>query len=163
MFDFADEKILVVINGNDIKFGRTTEGARLATIEGLKLDKRGVLLEFPDLNDKENWRQLALAIERFKEKIKGFVTEEEKAHYIITDLKKYGYIPRYKQKKGFRPQIIQWIKMTLWDNVLTVGILISLAVILYCRLMHKSLPDLFNEIKEILSTDTEEVITGTWK
>lgn len=104
MFRFANEKILVVIDGNDIKFGNTEYGAQLASIEGLKLDYQGVINEFPELTNRDDWK--AEAIKRFKEKIKSFKTENEKANYIIEDLKKYGYVPEFKQKKGFRRERI---------------------------------------------------------
>ena len=83
MFRFANEKILVVIDGNDIKFGSTQYGAQLASIEGLKLDYQGVIKEFPELEDRDDWREEA--IKRFKEKIKSFDTEEERGVYIVED------------------------------------------------------------------------------
>lgn len=105
IFTLGTEVIIVVVNGNDIKFGNTTFGARLANIEGLKLDHHGVCRAFPDLKKSENWKEEA--IRRFKEKIKSFKTENEKADYIIEDLRKYGYIPQKKQRKGFRPEAIK--------------------------------------------------------
>ena len=104
-FDFAGEKILVVINKNNVLFGNSAFGAKLATIDGLKLDYTGVVKEFPDLELKENWKEEA--IKRFKEKVALMETEDEKAQYIIEDLKEYGYIPLFKQKKGFRIQKIK--------------------------------------------------------
>lgn len=105
VFDYLGEKVLVVIDGKNIKFGNTTFGARLSTIEGLKLSYSGVCREFPDLELNPNWDKLA--IKRFKEKIEKFETEEEIEKYIIEDLKKFGYVPKKRQKKGFRMEDIK--------------------------------------------------------
>lgn len=105
LFGFANEKVLVTINGNQIYFSSTAFGSVKAPIEGLKLDYEGVCREFPDLELKENWEQEA--IKRFKNKIASFNTEEEKADYIIEDLRKVGYIPEQKEKEGFRPRRIK--------------------------------------------------------
>ena len=94
------ETILVVIRGNNILFGSTSFGARLATIDQMQLSKAGVCKEFPDLKDKEDWKEQA--IKRFKDKIKSLKTEREKANYIIHDLKNYGYIPRKIKIDGSR-------------------------------------------------------------
>ena len=71
---------------------------------GLKLNYSGTIKEFPDLKDNLDWRKIA--IERFKKRIREMNNEEEISQYIINDLKKYGYIPKLKQKKGFRIQRI---------------------------------------------------------
>lgn len=100
IFRYATEHILVKIDGNSILFGNTLYGAKLATIDGLRLNHDGVIKEFPDLKDNPSWREEA--IYRFKLKIKEMRTEEEIVNYIIEDLKKYGYIPLFKQRAGFR-------------------------------------------------------------
>lgn len=105
IFTYFSDTILVRINGNNITFGNTTQGAKMATIEGLKLNQSGVIKEFPDLKDDNEWRKKA--IERFKNKIKDMASEEEVYRYIIQDLEKYGYVPRIKQKAGFRPERIK--------------------------------------------------------
>ena len=99
-FQFGSDLIIVTVNGNDIKFANTLFGAMGANIEGLKLSKEGAFKEFPDLKDKEDWREQS--IKRFKEKISGIEKEEDKVTYIIKDLEKFGYKPLFRQKHGFR-------------------------------------------------------------
>lgn len=91
----------IVIDGNNIKISDTQSEA---TIENIKFSKSGVIREFPDLKDNPSWR--SEAIKRFKAKLSTFHTEGEKAEYIISDLRKYGFIPRYKQKSGHRVEKI---------------------------------------------------------
>lgn len=105
MFEHLGEVILVRIEGQKVLFGSTAFGAVLADIEGLKLDYAGVIKEHPDLKARSDWQQEA--VRRFKEKIKSFKTEEERAEYIIEDLKKHGFIPKVKQRAGFRPEVIR--------------------------------------------------------
>ena len=105
IFTFGTDLVLVKVKGHDVSFGSSSQGAQLATIDGLKLNYSGVIEEFPDLEGKEDWRQQA--IEKFKEKIKSFDSEEKIVEYIIEDLRKFGYIPKYKQKAGFRKEVIQ--------------------------------------------------------
>ena len=94
----------VRINGNSLTF-RSNGSPNFSTIDGLKLDKTGTLKEFPDLKDKENWRQIA--IERFKEYFKKLETEIEKTKYVINDLKKFGWKPIALQRAGHRLQRIK--------------------------------------------------------
>ena len=103
-FQFASDIIVVRLQGNDIQLGSTAQGARLAPIDGLKLNYSGVIREFPDLKDRTDWREEA--IKRFKEKIKSIPTEHLKAHYIIEDLRKFGYIPKTMQESGKRMEAI---------------------------------------------------------
>ena len=100
MFTFGTEYVLVVIKGHQVTFGNTSYGAQMAAIDRLKLDKAGVIKEFPDLEGHEHWRQEA--IKRFKDKIMLLDSEEAIANYIIEDLKKHGYKPYYKQIAGHR-------------------------------------------------------------
>lgn len=92
----------IVINGNDI---RISDSEKEAPIENIKLSYSGVIKEFPDLMNQNNWR--VEAIKRFKAKLKTFKTEGEKADYIIKDLRKYGFVPKYKQKAGHRVEVIK--------------------------------------------------------
>lgn len=101
IFEFGNETILVVINGNDIKFGNTLYGAQLSDISGIKLSYDGVIKEFPDLEGDDNWENEATI--RFKDYIKSLKTEEEKAQYIQKELESCGYIGKLKERKGFRP------------------------------------------------------------
>jgi len=46
--------------------------------------------------------------------------------------------------------------MTLFDNLITVFVLVTLALIVYLRATRKTLPEFFSEIKEIMSDVKEE-------
>lgn len=105
IFEFGSEVILVVIEGHDVKFGNTSFGAQLADISGLRLDYNGVCREFPDLETSKNWREET--INRFKEKVKQYNTEDEISDYILSEFVKMGYKPKSKQKKGFRRENIK--------------------------------------------------------
>jgi len=48
--------------------------------------------------------------------------------------------------------------MTLFDNLLTVFILLVLAIIIYLRATNRTLLDFFRDIRGILSESGEEVI-----
>lgn len=100
MFEFCGDMELVVVDGNKVMFGNTSYGARLATIEGLKLDYNGTIREFPDLELEKEWREIA--IERFKEKIRKFTTEKAAAMYVVDELKKFGHNPVKIQISGSR-------------------------------------------------------------
>ena len=105
LFGFANEKILVTIRGERITFANTMFGAVESDIEGIQLSHQGVIKEFPDLKDNENWK--AEAVKRFKEKISNLKTEQERANYIIEDLEKYGYKIEKIQRGGFRPNMVE--------------------------------------------------------
>ena len=100
LFSFGHDVVLVRIDNHNLQFANTSQGAQMSTIDGLKLSKQGVEVEFHDLVGDDNWRDKA--INRFKEKIKTMQSEQEITEYVINDLKKYGYKPMYKQKIGFR-------------------------------------------------------------
>jgi len=100
MMEFGSETVLMVIKGNDVRFSNTTFGAMECSIDGLQLNRSGVIKEFPDLETNEDWR--GEAIKRFKEKINEMRTEDDICEYLIEDLSKLGYVPKFKQKKGFR-------------------------------------------------------------
>lgn len=100
IFKFNSEIVEVRIKDSNVFF-RTSQSQQFATIEGIKLDKNGVVKEFPDLKDSKDWKKES--IKRFKEKIKEMKTEKEQAQYVIDDLTKFGYQPLYLQKQGFRP------------------------------------------------------------
>ena len=101
MFEFGNEVVIVIINGNDIKFGNTVYGNQLADISGLKLDYKGVCREFPDLETNEEWEREALA--RFRTHLRTLKTEDEKCDYIIKELESCGYKAKMKKRGGFRP------------------------------------------------------------
>ena len=97
----GSEVVEIRVQGNQVLFRTGQFGGAFSTLAGLKLDKGGVIKEFPDLENKENWKEEA--IKRFKEKMKTMKTEKEQVKYLINDLQKYGYLPKYIQKEGFRP------------------------------------------------------------
>ena len=99
IFQFGNKNIEVVVDGEKCLF-RAGEFGGLVPIDNLKLSYQGVCREFPDLEVRKDWREEA--IKRFKEKMKAFKTEEERVDYVVNDLKKFGYIPLYAQKNGFR-------------------------------------------------------------
>ena len=103
IFQFGTEVVEVRVKDNNVFF-RNSNSPQFADIDGLKLDKSGVLKEHPDLKDKEDWQRQAR--KRFKEKIKQMKDEKEQVKYIIEDLGKHGYKPMYIQKQGFRPRKI---------------------------------------------------------
>lgn len=104
LFEFAGEIIEIRIRGHDLTFKSSAYGGISTTIEHLKLSQEGVIKEFPELKDKENWREQAII--KFKAKIKEINSEQRIAEYLINDLKKYGYVPRYKQIQGHRVEAI---------------------------------------------------------
>lgn len=104
IFQFGNEVIEVRIQGEDCFFRSQSYGAAYTQIDGLKLDDAGIIKEFPELKELDRLERKIEAIRRFKEKLKGFKTEDERMNYVIEDLKKYGYVPLYQQKKGFRPK-----------------------------------------------------------
>jgi len=100
IFQFGSEVVEVRVKDNNVFF-RTSNSQQFGDIDGIKLDKEGVLKEHPDLKDREDWKQEAR--KRFKTKIKKMKDEKEQVKYIIEDLSKYGYKPLFLQKQGFRP------------------------------------------------------------
>jgi hypothetical protein len=104
VFEYASEPVEVRVDGANILF-RTMQSGGWLTIDNIKLDYAGVVREFPDLEGSIIWKEEA--IKRFKEKIKELKTEKLRIQYIINDLKKHGYIPRFMQQKGFRPEAIK--------------------------------------------------------
>lgn len=98
IFERLGEHVKIVVDGNNVYF--TDSSGASSTIEGLRLEREGVIKEFPDLKDKDNWREEA--IKRFKKKISEFNNEDEKMEYVIKDLEKQFYKPIFQQKQGFR-------------------------------------------------------------
>ncbi|HDK42725.1 MAG TPA: hypothetical protein ENG87_05055 [Candidatus Pacearchaeota archaeon] len=101
IFQFGTEIIEVKVQGVNVLF-RASQFTNFADIDGIKLNKVGVLKEFPDLKDSKDWQ--IIARKRFKDKIKTMKTERERVDYIIEDLTKFGYKWLYKQRAGFRPE-----------------------------------------------------------
>ena len=95
---------MVKIEGGSVTVGSTTFGAQMAPLRNLKLNKAGVIKEFPDLEDSPDWREEAVS--RFEMHIRKYRTEMAKAKYIIADLRKHGYVPKRLQEQGKR-----WVKI----------------------------------------------------
>jgi len=100
IFYFGTEIVMVRVRANRVTFCSSSNGNYEADITGIKLSHAGVIKEFPDLKDNALWKEEA--IKRFKLKIEELNTEEAIAEYIIIDLQKFGYVPKWKQKQGFR-------------------------------------------------------------
>lgn len=105
IFQLGPEIVEVRIDGINILFRNNQSNGMFVTIEGLKLNKEGVIKEFPDLKDNDNWQNITR--KRFISKIKSLQTEMDRAKYVVNDLKKYGYEPKYIQRKGFRVEKIK--------------------------------------------------------
>lgn len=104
-FEHFGEKVLIEIDGNQVWFSTTSYGPVKAPIDKLKINYKGAIKEFPDLEDREDWKEEA--IRRFKLKIESMKNEEQVARYLIEDLRKYNYQPLFKQRKGWRPEVIK--------------------------------------------------------
>lgn len=105
VFQFVNEIVEVRINGSNCLFRTLNTFGGFVPIDALNLDKKGVILEHPDLEGAENWREEA--VERFKNKLKNYESETQRMNYIIEDLRKYGYQPLHMQRAGHRPQKIK--------------------------------------------------------
>lgn len=105
LFQFANEFVEVRVDGNQLLFRTPQTGMLFATLNCIRFDKAGTILEFPDLKDNEDWNSIAM--ERLKSKLKTFETEDKKMEYVIDELSKKGYVPKFKQKAGFRMEVIK--------------------------------------------------------
>jgi len=105
IMEFAGAYYMVRVEGSNVSFGaKTGANVMMSTIDNMKLDYSGVIKEFPDLVEAVDWREEA--IKRFKNKIKGLKNEEDIVKYVIADLTRWGYKPKYKQKNGFRMEVL---------------------------------------------------------
>lgn len=100
-FQLGTERMIVRIIGENVLF-IDPQNNTMSPIEGLNLNKAGVEKEHPDLIGDPEWKQKA--VQRFVDKIKSFKTENERADWIINEMKQMGYTPLFKQRNGFRPQ-----------------------------------------------------------
>ena len=100
-FKFGGQLMEVIVRGNELMFNDVQTNT-ITTIEGLKFSKQGVIKEFPDLKDNENWRQEA--IRRLKEHINLIKTEKERLFYVQKELNRFGYNPLFYQIAGHRPK-----------------------------------------------------------
>ena len=91
--------IEVVIRENELLFFDVSSGV-MSPIEGVQIKKSGVVKQFPDLENDGEWKKKA--IERLKEHMKTFPTEEKKLNYVGEELEKSGYEKLIIQRAGFR-------------------------------------------------------------
>lgn len=104
MFKKGVDMTLIRVSGHNLTFSKVLGGRLIATtIEGLKFDKRGVLLEFPDLEGLQDTEIIKQGKQRFKEHIKKMTTEKEISEYLAEDLAHHGFRLEYYQRAGFRP------------------------------------------------------------
>lgn len=102
LFSLGPDFILVRITGNKIEFANSGVGMMMGTIENMRLDKAGVIREFPDLADNDDWHKIAL--QRFKEHIAILPGEDAISTYVIKELRTYGYTPLRRQIQGRRQE-----------------------------------------------------------
>ncbi len=98
-FRLGGDIIQTIVDRENTLFRDTSSGTT-TTIAGLKFDQAGVIKEHPNLKDDVDWKEKA--IERLREHLKTFKTENRKINYIRDELVKHGYTPLFKQSDGFR-------------------------------------------------------------
>lgn len=101
VFELAGEQSEIVVDQNNLLFKEGGSNT-ITTLEGLQLNKSGVLKEFPDLKDNPEWKKIA--IERLKNHVKNIEGEKKKLDYIKVELTKFGWKPLFRQRAGFRPE-----------------------------------------------------------
>jgi len=153
IFFRGPEIAFVSINGHSIGFANSLSGDKFSSFKGLKLNKEGCLREFPDLKGREDWKEEVN--KRFNKKIKKMKTEEEICQYITVELSKQGYRLKKKQRAGFRPEVIRW--MAAIDSLITIAVLLALFILAYCRITNRSLGEIITDIRDAMSSTTEEV------
>lgn len=102
-FQFGSERIVIRIIGENVLFVDLQNNI-MSPIEGLKLNRQGVIKEHPDLKDNPEWKQIA--IQRFVDKIKALPSETKRMEWMIKEMKNMGYKPLFQQRAGFRPKKI---------------------------------------------------------
>lgn len=107
IFQFGGEIVEVRIDGSNLYFKTSTYGSQFVSINHLKLSHEGVIKEHPDLVDKEDWKDQAIA--RLKDKLNSMSGDTEKAQYVIKDLAKFGYEAKYIQRAGSRVQKVNML------------------------------------------------------
>jgi hypothetical protein len=101
IFKLGSDIVQVGIEGNNLIFLDISSGT-VTTVEGLQFSKSGVIKEFPDLKDDEEWKKKS--IERLKEHMKKIESEMDKLIYVKNELNKFGWEALYYVQKGFRPK-----------------------------------------------------------
>lgn len=103
-FQLGTERMILRLIGDNVLF-IDPQTNMMSPIEGLNLNKQGVIKEHPDLKDDSEWKQKA--IQRFVDKIKSFDTETKRMDWLIEEMKQMGYTPLFMQKDGFRAKKIK--------------------------------------------------------
>ena len=104
VFQLANEMIVVKIEGKIVLFSTSAFNfQKFVPIEGLKLNKEGILKEHPDLKDLPFEQMKQEAIKRFRKLLDSFEHEEDVKLYVIKELEKHGYVLKTIKQKGFRP------------------------------------------------------------
>lgn len=101
LFYFGQEIVIVRVNGKRIYFSYTGQEGTFSPMEKLKLNRDGVLKEYPDLINDEEWEKEA--VKRFEKHLHTMPSELDIVEYVKKDLKKFGYIPKTQKRNGFRP------------------------------------------------------------
>jgi len=105
VFKRGSEVVVIRVQNKVITFSKMVgHFLRFSGIEGLKLDIRGIVREFPDLEGKDNATIKAEGIKRFKAHIEGLDNQEAIKNYIRDDLKKHGYVLTQIYLAGHRPK-----------------------------------------------------------
>ena len=99
IFSYGSDLVFVRVDGTNCFF-MTPQSNGFATIDNIKLDKNGVIKEFPELKDNEDWQNIAR--QKFKDKLKTMKNEKERIQYIIEELGKHNYKAIKLQRQGFR-------------------------------------------------------------
>lgn len=103
VFQLANEVVVVRIRGTDISFANSsTNFQQFVPIDSLKLDIKGILKEFPNLEGKSEGVIREEGLKRFKEKIKNMENENRIKEYITEEFKNMGYVLIKEKKEGFR-------------------------------------------------------------
>lgn len=104
LMEMGADQFYVRIEGPNIFFINAGDNTA-TTIEGIQLNKAGVIKEHPDLEDDPDWRRKS--IERFKEHLKNMKNEDERIQYAIKELTSHGWKGVYLQKDGWRATAIR--------------------------------------------------------
>jgi hypothetical protein len=104
VFQSGSERTAIRIIGDNVLF-IDLQTNTVAPLEGLKLNRIGVIKEYPDLKDDPEWKQKS--IQRFVDKIKALPSETERANWLVEEMKQMNYTPLYQQRDGWRPKRIK--------------------------------------------------------
>jgi len=107
------EPLIIRVIGREVYFAKNVQGMpNLSTIDGLNLNIKTIIDEFPDLADKPVNVIKAEAVKRFKEHVRGLKTADDVIEYLYDDLVgKHKYQLIMIVKDGFRPIALEtWMK-----------------------------------------------------